>query len=75
MTEYHTIRSDADISDEIVALALDIVDGWYPSGRVDWGDLWDRLDGAVLDSGAVLDLGNDLAKLEPLKRRVKKARQ
>jgi hypothetical protein len=64
----------ADVTDEMVEIAREIVDGWYQEGRVDWEDVWDRMDGAELADGTHLDLGTDLgtpalAKLKRLARR------
>jgi hypothetical protein len=73
----HKIESVSDVTDEIVMYAVDIVDGWYSEGRVDWPDVWDRLDGSELDSGDVLDLGEDLLSpgLVALKNAVKRVRR
>lgn len=64
------------VTDEVVRLAVDIVDGWYQEGRIDWEDVWDRLDGSELSDGTKLDLGNDLdsSELKELKRKVRKIR-
>lgn len=48
------------VTGEIVDLVWDIVDGWYQEGRIDWEDVWDRLDGSTIQDGTILDLGDDL---------------
>ncbi|GAA0955553.1 hypothetical protein [Nonomuraea longicatena] len=66
-----------EVTDEIVGYAVEIVDGWYQAGRIDWEDVWDRLDGTELVDGTRLDLGTDLASLElvALKAAVRKVRR
>lgn len=56
-SEYHI---DSGVTDEIVEHAIVMVDGWYPDGPIDWEDVWDRLDGSELSSGARLDMGTNL---------------
>jgi hypothetical protein len=65
------------VTDEVVGLAYDIVEGWYPEGSIDWEDVWDRLDGSELEDGTTLDLGTDLLspELKQLKRDVQKRRR
>lgn len=48
-----------DVTEEILEIAVSLTDGHYP-GRIDWDDVWDRMDGAELADGAALDLGEDL---------------
>lgn len=67
------------VTREVVQVACEIVDGWYPSQghspqRIDWMDVWDRLDGTELADGSVLDLGDNLLdpSLQELKRAVKR---
>lgn len=76
MTDY-TPTTAADITDELVQQAADIVDGWYPDGRIDWEDIYDRLERRTLDDGRGIDLGTDLGSpaLTALKRRVRAARR
>lgn len=66
-----------EVTDEVKQMAYDIVDGWYQDGRIDWEDVWDRLDGSKLSDGTELDLGNDLTspELQQLKRAVQKMRR
>lgn len=66
-----------EVTDEVKQMAYDIVDGWYQEGRIDWEDVWDRLDGSKLADGTELDLGNDLTspELQQLKRAVQKMRR
>lgn len=67
----------ADITEEIIELALDVADGWYQSSPIDWEDLTDRIDGAELKDGSHLNMGDSMASpaIEKLKREVRKARQ
>lgn len=70
-------RTAEDVTGELVQAAVDIVDGWYPEGRVDWEDVFDRLEGRTLEDGRGIDLGEDLGSpaLVTLKRRVRAARR
>jgi hypothetical protein len=54
------VRGVEDVTVEILTMAEQIHDGWYPTGRVDWEDFLDRLDGAELDDGSTLDLGDSM---------------
>lgn len=49
-TAYDTIPS------ELKDATLEIVRGWYPNGRIDWEDVWDRLDGTELEDGRKVDI-------------------
>ena len=51
-----TLRDEGTATDEVLALAVEIADGWYPGDRIEWDDVWDRLDGAELADGRVLDI-------------------
>lgn len=56
-----TLVVQADqVTEEILKLFYDVVDGWYQTGRIDWDDLLDRVDGAELEDGTILDLGNSM---------------
>jgi hypothetical protein len=58
--QYTEIRSVQDVTDEIVGIVWGKVEGWYDGKRIDWEDVWDRADGALLDDGTYLDLGDAL---------------
>lgn len=77
MTADYTPVTAEDVTDELVQQTVDIVDGWYPEGRIDWGDVFDRLERRTLDDGRGIDLGTDLGSpaLTALKRRVREARK
>jgi hypothetical protein len=68
---YTELQSADAVTEEIISLAYDIVDGWYQEGPVDWEDVLDRLDGATLADGSLLDLGSSLTS--PAIRKIKKA--
>jgi hypothetical protein len=56
-----TLVVQADqVTEEILKFFYDVVDGWYQTGRIDWEDLLDRVDGAELEDGTILDLGNSM---------------
>lgn len=77
MQETTTIYDAEDATEEVITLATSIADGWYPEGPIDWEDVWDRLDGASLDDGTRLDLGENLLSpaLKKIKREILKARK
>jgi hypothetical protein len=74
--KYTALRYEHQITDEMVQMVAEVLRGWYPEGRVDWEDVWDRVDGSELDDGTRLDLGDDLTTpaLKALRRRAMKAR-
>ncbi len=54
------LMQSPELTAEIMVMAMEIVDGWYQTGRINWGDVWDRLDGAELSNGDRIDVGGDL---------------
>lgn len=70
-------RTAEDVTDELVQQAVEIVDGWYNEGRIDWENVWDRMEKQTLEDGRGIDLGDDLGSpaLVALKRRVREARR
>jgi hypothetical protein len=70
-------RAAEDVTEDLVERTVDIVDGWYSEGRIDWENVWDRLEKQTLDDGRGIDLGDDLGSpaLTALKRRVRAARK
>lgn len=76
MSDYVPV-SAADVTDELVSMAIEIVDGWYQGNTVDWEDVLDRLDGQTLEDGRTIDFGNSTVTpaVGALKRRVRKATQ
>jgi hypothetical protein len=76
VTTWTAPSTAADITPELVRIVADVLEGWYPEGPVDWPDVWDRADGAVLDDGTTLDLGCDMrsAALTELRKQAKALR-
>jgi hypothetical protein len=74
MGDYAPVNA-ADITDEIVDMAVDIADGWYQGTRIDWEDMIDRLERRRLTDGRGLDFGSDMGSpaINALKRRVRKS--
>lgn len=50
----------ADVTEEMIKAATDILTGWYADGKACWEEVWDRMDGMELKDGSILDLGNEL---------------
>lgn len=49
-----------DVTDEVLEAVDSIHDGWYSSGRIDWQDFLERMEGVTVAGGRI-DLGNDTA--------------
>lgn len=60
MTEYTSPQTAEDVTEEMIQMARNVVDGWYEGRRVDWDDVWSRLDGSSMEDGTQLDLPQDL---------------
>lgn len=62
---------DTAVLDELERLVLDIVEGWYEGTRIDWEDVWDRLDGTELADGRTLDIPSLISPVQnALKKRI-----
>lgn len=58
---YAYIVEESDLTEEILRAAEDVHDAYFADDkRVDWEDLWDRLDGYRLDDNTRLDLPDQL---------------
>jgi hypothetical protein len=74
----HVLGELDTVTDEIVEMVLELVDGFTADGeRVDWVDIWERLDRYTLADGRGIDSGDSLISpaLEAIKRRVRAARK
>lgn len=58
--QYTSIRTEEDVTQEIIDLLRSVVSAHYPEGRIDWPDVWDRMDGRTLNDGTALDMGDEL---------------
>lgn len=68
----------AQVTEEIFEATCEIVQGWYGSkGRIDWEDVWYRLEDMTLSDGTTPDLGESMvsAALAELKKRVRVERR
>jgi len=74
---YVIVIEESQVTEEILQIAFDVVDGWYQDVRVDWEDAIDRMDGAELPDGSILDLGNSMMSpaIRKIKREVAKYRR
>lgn len=77
MAEYTSPRGAGDVTQEMIDATIDIVEGWYNDTRVDWEDVWDRLDGSTLSDGTKLELPEDLLSpvFAKLRREVRKSQR
>ena len=71
------IVTAADVTDEIIEQAVEITDGWYADGPIDWDDVWDRLERSRLADGRGIDLGNDqdTPAMRKIRREIRKRRR
>lgn len=59
-SQYTSPRSEEDVTQEMIDLVCSVVNAHYLEGRIDWPDVWDRIDGTVLNDGTTLDMGDEL---------------
>lgn len=60
--KWTTVTTADQVTPEILEAAENIYDGWWANEpRIDWQDFLDRLDGAPLNDGSRLNLGDDMA--------------
>lgn len=59
-TQNFEVRTAGDVTPEILEIVRGIVEGWYNEGRIDWEDVWDRVEKSQLDTGQGIDMGTDL---------------
>lgn len=67
----------ADVTDEVLDIAETYAEGFYPEGRIDWEDLFDRIDGLSLNDNSRVDLGNEYGSpaMRKIQREVRKRMQ
>lgn len=63
----YEVRTVEDVTPEIIEIVQGIVEGWYDEGRIDWEDVWDRVERQQLDDGRGIDMGTDLSS-PPIKK-------
>jgi hypothetical protein len=70
------VRTAEDVTDEVLEIVQGIVEGWYDEGRIDWEDVWDRMEKSVLDDGRGIDMGEDLGSpaIKKIKSEIRKWR-
>lgn len=70
------VRAAEDVTDEVLEIVQGIVEGWYDEGRIDWEDVWDRMEKSVLDDGRGIDMGEDLGSpaIKKIKSEIRKWR-
>lgn len=55
-TRMRTVIAAKDVTQEDLDEALSIVEGWYNEGRIDWDDVWERMERySDLDLGPEMD--------------------
>lgn len=55
MTEekkYHSLREVESVTQEVLDMVETITDGWFSDVRIDWEEVWDRLEGYELEDGS-----------------------
>jgi hypothetical protein len=76
MADDFEVRTAEDVTDEVLEIVQGIVEGWYDEGRIDWEDVWDRMEKSVLDDGRGIDMGEDLGSpaIKKIKSEIRKWR-
>ncbi|MGW1180078.1 hypothetical protein [Streptomyces drozdowiczii] len=64
------VRNAEDVTDEVLEIVKGIIEGWYDEGRIDWENVWDRVEKGQLDDGRGIDMGEDLDS--PAVKKIKK---
>ena len=72
---YTEVREAKDVTPEVMAIAEYATE--FYEDRIEWEDVWDRMDGSTLADGSVLDMGgsSDSAAMRTIKRRINASRQ
>jgi DNA-binding PadR family transcriptional regulator len=74
--EDHKIVEEDDVTEEVLEVVQGIVSGWYDEGRIDWEDVWDRMERTRLADDRGIDMGGDLGSpaIKKIKREIRKWR-
>lgn len=74
-TRYTEVTAREDVTQEILDLAEYAAS--FQDDRIDWEDVWDRMDGAMLSDGTRLDLGrsSDSSAMRAIRRHINAARR
>lgn len=51
---YVSVTEAAHVTDTILTEVIEVVDGWYSDSRIEWDEVWDRM-----ERGSNYDFGND----------------
>lgn len=65
--DYQQIIAVEDVTEEILQAVREIESGWYSEGRIDWEDVWERLERQTLNNGKKIDLGPEIGSPAMLK--------
>lgn len=57
--EWTPVLTAGDVTQEVLDIAVDITEGWYAETKIDWDDVWDRMEKSSLDDGTDIDMGSD----------------
>lgn len=57
--EFRTVTREDQVTEEILAIATSVVEGWFEDRRIDIEEFIDRME-MRLDDWSMLDFGNDL---------------
>ena len=77
MSKYTLILTAESVTDEVMKIVFDVVDGWYQSSRIDWEDVIDRADDTELEDGTRIDFGESMMSpaITKIKRLVREHRK
>lgn len=72
----HVLATRESVTDEIIEMVHGIVDGWYQEGRIDWENVWDRLERHELANGDGIDIPSlDSPAQQEIKKRIRADRK
>lgn len=69
-TRWTTITESTQVTEEILAAAIDVENGWG-ADQIEWEGFWSQLSAYQLSDGSLIDLGTSLEDT-PAMRRIKR---
>lgn len=74
---WRNVHFDHQVDEEIMGIFRSVVDARYPDGRINWGYVWESVDGRKLRDGSRIDLGTDLdsSAMRKMKDRITRERE
>jgi hypothetical protein len=67
--EFTLVEQAGEVTPEVLVCVDSVIGGHYATGRVDWEDVWERLENYKLADGSSIDMGSMLNS--PAMKRIK----